>query len=81
MPNENFLDVLNRLKPEVVEHMQRALEVGRWDNGARLTDAQKDNCLQLVIAWQHKHQVPESERIGFIDKSDHPKFKNSAQMG
>mgnify|MGYP001031131132 CR=1 FL=1 len=33
----------------------RAIELGKWANGVALTDEQKEQTMQAVIAWQAKH--------------------------
>ena len=63
-------DILAAMTPEVVAHLKRAIETGRWDNGTPLTPEQKEQSLQSLIAYEHHHQLPESQRIGYIDKSN-----------
>lgn len=65
-------ELLKQVTPEVYERMKRAVEVGKWPDGRLLTAAQKENCLQLIIAWDEKHLPPE-ERTGFLP----PKPKGS----
>lgn len=35
--------------------LRQAVETGKWQDGTVLTDEQKQNSLQIVIAWQAKH--------------------------
>lgn len=58
---------LTALTPEIYTNLKRAIEIGKWPDGRRLTPEQLDNSMQLVIAWELKH-LPEQQRIGFIDR-------------
>ncbi|MEZ5539964.1 MAG: DUF1315 family protein [Pseudomonadales bacterium] len=62
--------LLNNITPEVYEALKRAVELGRWANGARLTAAQRETCLQAVIYYDGRHK-PEGERIGYIQPQEH----------
>ena len=52
---------------DVYDRMLTALEQGRWPDGQALTEAQRQHCMQAVIAWGEYHLSPD-ERVGFIDK-------------
>jgi len=51
--------------PEIYLRLKTAVELGKWPDGVALTDEQRDNCLQVVMLWQarHNHQ-PEHMSIG-----------------
>ncbi|WP_227429666.1 YeaC family protein [Psychrobacter sp. I-STPA6b] len=59
--------VLDTLTPELVEKFRTAVELGKWADGRRLTDEQRQTCMQAVMIWEHEHLPPE-ERIGYIHK-------------
>ena len=40
------------LSPEMVKKLQIAIEIGRWENGERLTSGQLDSAMQAVMLWQ-----------------------------
>ncbi|OOS07216.1 hypothetical protein SAMN02745664_105104 [Moraxella cuniculi DSM 21768] len=63
----NKQDILNSLTPEIVEKFRTAIEIGRWENGERLTDAQRATCMQAVMVWEHEY-LPVSERTGYIHR-------------
>jgi len=63
----NFNDLINTITPEGYDNLKRAVELGKWPNGARLSDDQKTQCMQAVIAYEQKN-IPETERVGYIDK-------------
>lgn len=61
--------MLEVLTPDVVTNLRRAVELGKWPDGRRLTREQTETCLQAVIAWETKH-LPETERSGYIAKEE-----------
>ena len=42
-------DILAALNPDVVANLKRAIELGKWPDGRRLTDTQKETCLHAVL--------------------------------
>jgi uncharacterized protein YeaC (DUF1315 family) len=42
------------MTPQIFENLQKAVETGKWPDGARLTDEQKENALQAVLLYQAK---------------------------
>ncbi|MDP2225861.1 MAG: YeaC family protein [Moraxellaceae bacterium] len=68
--NETTLEkMLAALTPDLVQSFKRAIEIGKWPDGRRLTDEQRATCMQAVIAWEH-HHLPEDQRVGYIDKGE-----------
>lgn len=47
--------MLEAMTPEVYERLSTAVEIGKWPDGVALTPEQKENCLQLVMLWQARH--------------------------
>lgn len=64
----SFEALLASVTPEIHRQLRTAIELGRWPNGDRLSDEQRQNSLQIVIAWEERH-LPEEERVGYIDRS------------
>lgn len=60
--------LLASITPEVHSKLKRAVELGRWENGERLTQEQRDLCLQAVIAYDEMNLNME-EKVGYIDRS------------
>lgn len=46
--------LLASVTPEVYENLKFAVETGKWQNGQKLTDKQREDSLQLVLAYQSK---------------------------
>ena len=59
--------ILATLTPELVDKFRLAIEIGKWDDGRRLTSEQRKTCMQAVMIWEHEHLAP-SARTGYIHK-------------
>lgn len=77
MINDN-LDILKSLTPEVVQNLRRAIELGKWPNGVKLTAEQKATCMQAVIAYESKNLPPE-ERTGYMPPKPKKKGNSNGQ--
>lgn len=47
-------EMLKAVTPEVYENLKYAVETGKWQNGRGVTEEQRANALQLVLAYQAK---------------------------
>lgn len=63
----DFLQLIDNLTPEIHQRLKRAVELGRWPDGTRLSAEQRELSLQAVIAYEARH-VEASERVGYIDR-------------
>ena len=50
----NLEQMLATITPEVYENLKYAVETGKWQNGQPVSEAQRENALQLVMAYQSK---------------------------
>ncbi|MGD9660971.1 MAG: YeaC family protein [Porticoccaceae bacterium] len=66
----DYQQLISTMTPDIYENLKRAVELGKWPNGERLSPEQRETCLQAVIAYDHKHK-PEEERVGFIHTMKH----------
>lgn len=64
---ESMQDILAMMNPEVHMNLKTAVELGRWQDGRRLTPEQLEYCMQAIIAWEQQH-LPEEMRVGYIDR-------------
>jgi uncharacterized protein YeaC (DUF1315 family) len=64
----NFEEIMRMMTPEVYANMKRAVELGKWPNGQRLSAEQRQNCLQAMIAWEERSGVPEDQRTGYLER-------------
>ncbi len=66
----NFDQLLQAITPEIYQNLRRAIELGKWPNGERLSTEQKENCMQAVIAYEQKH-LPIDAHTGYIPPKPH----------
>ena len=65
----NFEDVAEAINPDVYKQFKQAIELGKWPDGRVLSVAQKEICLQAIMLYEAKHQIPETERVGYVDST------------
>mgnify|MGYP001553638811 FL=1 len=63
----DYQQMIENLSPELYRSLRRAVELGRWPDGSRLTSEQRAHAMQAIIAWGERH-LDENERVGYIDK-------------
>lgn len=78
----DYESLLQSLTPEMYTAFRQALQLGKWPNGAALTDEQKGLCMEAVIKYEHNNSVPEPDRVGYIDrrKADEKAAANKEQL-
>ncbi|MBR9829991.1 MAG: DUF1315 family protein [Oceanospirillales bacterium] len=64
-----FEKMIEAMTPEVYQSLRRAVELGKWPNGQRLVQEQRETSLRAVIAYEYKHGVAEDQRVGYIDRT------------
>jgi len=65
----NFEDVAEAISPDVYKQFKQAIELGKWPDGRVLSVVQKEICLQAIMLYEAKHQVVETERVGYVDST------------
>lgn len=66
----NLQQLLRSITPEIYENLKRAIELGKWFDGSKISAEQKDLCMQAVIAYEHNHFPPE-KHTGYIPPKPH----------
>lgn len=66
--------MIDTMPESIYQKLKIAVETGKWADGNPLSQQQRENCLQAVMAWQAKHaQNDEHFTIGadgkLIEKS------------
>lgn len=74
----NLDDIINSMMPEVYQRLSTAVELGKWPDGVALTEEQKENCLQLVMLWQARHNI-EAQHMT-IDTNGQMVMKSKQQL-
>ncbi|WP_426417887.1 YeaC family protein [Aestuariirhabdus sp. LZHN29] len=62
-----FEQLLGSITPEVYQNLRRAVELGKWPNGRKLTSEQRLQCMQAMIAWE-KSNLPEEQHSGYMEQ-------------
>ena len=61
---ESLTDYAQNISPSLYEQLKRAVETGKWLDGNKLSDQQKEHSLQLVMAYQSQfNDAPEHMTI------------------
>ncbi len=55
--------LIDTMTPDVYNNLRRAVELGKWDDGNRLSEEQLAHCMQAVILYEARH-LPEEQRTG-----------------
>ena len=66
----NLQQLFNSITPEIYGNLKRAIELGKWLDGNRITAEQRELCMQAVIAYERKNLPPE-EHTGYIPPKPH----------
>lgn len=66
--SETFTDKAQSMGEQAYLALKTALELGKWPTGDRLTDEQKEICMQTIIGYEAQH-LPEEQRTGYIEQS------------
>ncbi|MGE6790787.1 hypothetical protein SAMN05216206_2823 [Pseudomonas guineae] len=61
----SFIEAIENITPEIYQSLKLAVEIGKWPDGRKLTQEQKELTLQALIAWESQN-LPEEERIGYM---------------
>ncbi len=62
--------LVSTITPDIYERLKKAVELGRWENGVKLTEQQVSDSLQLLIAYDEKNKATE-DRIGYVRPKEH----------
>lgn len=60
-----FSKLIENITPDIYQSLKTAIEIGKWSDGRKLTQEQKELSLQAVIAWEMQN-LPEEERTGYM---------------
>lgn len=63
-----YEELIERLDPAVYQNLRRAIELGKWPDGRALSSEQRAICMEAVIYYENTHNLPEQDRVGFLDR-------------
>ncbi|MET1255474.1 DUF1315 family protein [Aliikangiella maris] len=52
----DYSQTVANLNPELISKLKEAIELGRWENGDKLTSEQVESAMQAVMLWESKHR-------------------------
>jgi len=76
----NVDELIANMTPQIYQNMKDALELGRWGDGRVLTPEQKEFTLEAMIRYEHMNNIPETERVGYVDMTNKKKKKAMEQF-
>ncbi|PCJ28749.1 MAG: hypothetical protein COA96_00180 [SAR86 cluster bacterium] len=56
--------LIGKITPDIYQRIKLAVEIGKWEDGNKLTSDRLDSCMQIIILYETKH-VAEKDRAGF----------------
>ncbi len=62
-----YKKAISELTPDIYQNLKKAIEIGKWPNGQQLTQEQKENAMQAVIAYELHHNMSDDQRIGYVN--------------
>ena len=74
-----FIDMLRNISPEVYDSLKLAIELGKWSDGRKLTQEQKELCMQAIIAWEQEN-LPEEQRTGYMAQTCKSQIKTEPNI-
>lgn len=63
-----YEELIKRLDPSVYQNLKQSLALGKWPDGRKLTPEQRSICMEAIIFYEEHHQVPEQQRVGYLDR-------------
>lgn len=63
-------ELIERLDPMVYRNLKQSIELGKWPDGRAMTREQRAISLEAVIFYENKHNIPEQQRVGYLDRGE-----------
>lgn len=61
-------ELIERLDPTVYQSLKQAIELGKWPDGRTISPEQRSICMEAVLHYEGLHNIPEQERVGYLDR-------------
>ncbi len=74
----NKQDILDSLDDDIVARFKQAIETGKWPDGKKLSDEQREICMRAIIVYEHEH-LPEEQRTGYVPAKESACEKDRGQ--
>ena len=73
-------ELISSITPETYRNLRRAVELGKWFDGTRLSREQLENCMQAIIAYDTKN-LSVGDRVGYIDRGSKEQGETCSDPG
>jgi len=60
---ESVEELIAAMTPQTYEKLRTAIELGKWEDGARLSPEQLEHCMEVMILYEARN-LPEEQRTG-----------------
>lgn len=61
----SFLEAIENITPQIYQSLKLAVEIGKWPDGRKLSQEQKELSMQALIAWELQN-LPEEQHTGYM---------------
>jgi len=62
-----FDKLVSQLTPDVYQRLKTAVELGKWPDGRKLSNEQRETSMHAVLTYEIHNNLPESERTGYME--------------
>ncbi|GEK47988.1 DUF1315 family protein [Halomonas pacifica] len=69
MSEMTFEKMIRQMTPAIYASLKQAVELRKWPDGRRLSEAQLELCLEAVLKYEVEHEVPEASRVGYLERA------------
>ena len=64
----SFEQAARNLTENVYQNLKQSLQLGKWPDGKPLSREQKEICMDAIITYELANDIPEGERVGYLDR-------------
>ncbi|WNL37764.1 DUF1315 family protein [Halomonas sp. PAMB 3232] len=68
MNDMSFERMISQMTPSIYESLKQAVSLRKWPDGRFLTAEQTELCLEAVIRFEIENNVPEENRVGYLER-------------
>lgn len=68
MSEMSFERMIHQMTPSIYQSLKQAIELRKWPDGRFLTAEQTELCLEAVIRYEIENNVPEENRVGYLER-------------
>ncbi len=68
MSDMTFDRMIQQMTPAIYDSLKQAVALRKWPDGRLLTPEQTELCLEAVMRYEIENNVPEEQRVGFLQQ-------------